>query len=281
MLIKGNSQLETVRLLREKVLHVDESQSESSTWQSHVGEKKKAPSAVLGSSFNNKVLSSPWTLILCAVIAPLEGCSRLRGVMYFSSAGDNFSTRIPTATDRSVAQHTRLIPGPEITAEQLQPQRWHTVKGLRWWTGQSGQSWKAAVTYKSHTSQQADWAFINTSSVLYSPAWRVFFPPCCSHYSSLSRDMFGSDTSNWDKKSKRDSYGSFVKNKIPLNARGWYPDRRWCVRSFWLCLLTGLKLSFLHLSALISVNNCFLTSGKMKSRSWVANLKHCDGVALI
>lgn len=39
--------------------------------------------------------------------------------MYFCSAGADFSSRIPTAADWRFPQQIRLIPGPEIAAEQL------------------------------------------------------------------------------------------------------------------------------------------------------------------
>lgn len=205
-------------------LLVHESQSESSASQSR--RWKKAPSAALGSSFNNKVLSSPWTLIWCAAVALCKHRSRLSGVVYFSSAGADFSSRIPTAADWRFPQQIRLIPGPEIAAEQLRLSGDTQSKGCD--VELANQANHESPQSQINHIQASRLTWLSSISVLCSTRHPegcfLFLSPCCSHYFSLSRDMFGSDTNNWDKKSKRDSFGSFVKkNQILLSARGGIP----------------------------------------------------------
>lgn len=67
--------------------------------------------------------------------------------------------------------------------------------------------------------------------------------------------MFGSDTSNWSKKSKRDSNGSFVKkNKIPLSAEKGLESR-----SALMCALVPIVSSGwakIILSSLVCPDQC-------------------------
>lgn len=149
------------------------------------GWEKNAPSAALGSSFKNKVLSSPWTLIWCAAVALCTRRSRLRGVVYFCSAGADFSGRIPTAADWRFPQQIRLIPGPEIAAEQLRLGGDTQLKGCD--VELANQANHESPQSQINHIQASRLTRLSTISVLCStlhPEGCFFFLslfPCCSH----------------------------------------------------------------------------------------------------
>lgn len=157
--------------------------------------------------------------------------------MYFCSAGADFSGRIPTAADWRFPQQIRLIPGPEIAAEQLRLGGDTQSKGCD--VELANQANHESPQSQINHIQASRLTWLSTISVLCSTLhpegcfFSLSLSPCCSHYFSLSRDMFGSDTNNRNKKSKRDSFGSFVKKKKsnPSEREGWYPDRRRRARS--------------------------------------------------